>query len=42
MSFYLQERVADFGDPRSPVALADAAVALLRSGHGSDDDAKCL
>lgn len=29
----LQQWVADFGDPRSPVALADAAEALLRSSH---------
>lgn len=30
----LQQWVADFGDPRAPVALTDAAVALLRPSHG--------
>lgn len=29
----LQERVADFGDPGTPVPLPDAAVPLLRPGH---------
>ena len=31
----LQQWVADFGNPRAPVALAYAAVALLRPGHAA-------
>ena len=30
---YVQDRVADFGDPRAPMPLPDASVALLQSGH---------
>lgn len=30
----LQNGVANFGDPRAPVPLADAAVSLLRPSHG--------
>ena len=36
----LQQRVADFGYPRAPVPLANAAISLLRPSH--DDKLLCF
>ncbi|MFS7971181.1 hypothetical protein Hanom_Chr09g00829691 [Helianthus anomalus] len=37
---HILERVANFGDPRSPMSLTNSSVPLLRSSHGGLIDCK--